>query len=190
MKPLYLSEFALIRIYPLTVKILRYIIYFVHEIFAYVILLLGGTKMEKLDETIEVTKLFQEVICLLKHSMSKVFEDTNITPPQGMVIRILSHHDKMKISELSNKLGLSNSTVSGIVDRLEKQGMVQRERSLEDKRVVYVNVSPEFYDMHKGFHKRADENIKNIMNKGTPEDLHKVMDGLSTLKKLLSPDSK
>jgi DNA-binding MarR family transcriptional regulator len=146
--------------------------------------------METLDETIEVSKLFQEVLCLLKHSMSKVFEDTNITPPQGMVIRMLSHNNKMKISELSNKLGLSNSTVSGIIDRLEKQGMVQRERSVEDKRVVYVNISPTFNDMHKTFHKRADENIKNIMNKGTPEDLHHIMEGLSTLKKLLAEDTK
>ena len=35
----------------------------------------------------------------------------------------------MKITELSNKLCLSNSTVSGIIDRLEKQEMVVRERS-------------------------------------------------------------
>jgi len=153
-------------------------------------ILQGDEQMEKLDETIAVSKLFQEVICLLKQSMSKIFEDTNITPPQGMVIRILSNHNKMKISELSSKLGLSNSTVSGIIDRLEKQGMVERERSLEDKRVVYVNISPGFHDMHKTFQNRANENIKNIMNKGTPEDLHHIIEGLSTLKKLLAPEPK
>lgn len=142
--------------------------------------------MKTLDETIEVSKLFQEVICLLKQSMSKIFEDTDITPPQGMVIRILSHHNKMKISELSGKLGLSNSTVSGIIDRLENQGMVERQRSVEDKRVVYVNISPGFDAMHKDFKKRADENIKNIMNKGTPEDLVTIIEGLITLKKLLA----
>ena len=146
--------------------------------------------MEPLDEIIEVNTLFQEVICLLKHSMSKIFEDTNITPPQGMVIGILSHHGKMKISELSNKLGLSNSTVSGILDRLEKQGMVERERSVEDKRVVYVSIIPTFDENHKTFHRKAAENIKNIINRGTPEDLHQILVGLNTLKKLLTNDSK
>jgi MarR family transcriptional regulator, organic hydroperoxide resistance regulator len=146
--------------------------------------------MEQLDEIIEVSSLFQEVICLLKHSMSKVFEDTNITPPQGMVIGILSHHKKMKISELSNKLGLSNSTVSGIIDRLEKQGMVERERSREDKRVVYVSVSPTFAENHKLFHTKAAENFQSIINKGTSEDLHQILDGLNTLKRLLTDDPK
>jgi len=172
----------------LTVKIIGYIIYFVTEIFAYEVLLDGGEQVDKLDETIEVSKLFQEVICLLKHSMSKIFQDTDITPPQGMVIGILSHNNKMKISELSKKLGLSNSTVSGLIDRLEKQGMVERERSLEDKRVVYVSISPTFNETHKTFHKKAAENIENIMNKGTPEDLLNIMVGLNTLKKLLAHD--
>lgn len=175
-------------LYPLTVKIIGYIIYFVSETFGCETFLVGGDQVDKFNESIEVSKLFQEVICLLKHSMSKIFEDTDITPTQGMVIRILSNNNKMKISELSSKLGLSNSTVSGIIDRLEKQGMVQRERSIEDKRVVYVNISPGFNAMHKTFKKRADENIKSIMNKGTPEDLLNIMLGLSTLKKLLAQD--
>lgn len=96
----------------------------------------------------------------------------------------------MKISELSSKLGLSNSTVSGIIDRLEKQEMVERARSKEDKRVVYVSLSPKSEEMRQDFHKRAEENIENILNKGTPEDLDKIIDGLNTLKTLLSDRKK
>ena len=57
----------------------------------------------------------------------------------------------MKITEFSNQLCLSNSTVSGIIDRLEKQEMVVRERSEEDKRVVYVSISPNLKKCMKFF---------------------------------------
>ena len=142
--------------------------------------------METLDESIEVARLFQEVMHLFKHSMNKLLDETGMSAPQGMVLGLLSKNKKMKITELSHELCLSNSTVSGIIDRLEKQGMVMRERSEKDKRVVYVNISSEFKDMHKIFHNQLVKNIENIMSKGSMEDLHKISEGLEILKKLLS----
>jgi len=142
--------------------------------------------VETLDESIEVARLFQEVMHLFKHSMNKLLDETGMSAPQGMVLGLLSKNKKMKITELSHELCLSNSTVSGIIDRLEKQGMVMRERSEKDKRVVYVNISSEFKDMHKIFHNQLVKNIENIMSKGSMEDLHKISEGLEILKKLLS----
>jgi len=144
--------------------------------------------MESLNESAKVAKLFQEVMILFKHSMNQVFEDMHqgMTAPQGMVMGILSKEKTVKITELSSKLSLSNSTVSGIVDRLEKQGMVERKRSEEDRRVVHVSLSPDFKDLHHNFHKLLEENIGNVLNKGTPEALNKIFVGLDALKQLLS----
>jgi len=142
--------------------------------------------MENLNDSVKVAKLFQEVMHLFKQSMSKVFEDTGITVPQSMVIGILSKEKTLKISELSNKLGLSNSTISGIIDRLEKQAIVERVRSSDDKRVVYVSLLPKFEEMHRSFNKITEKYFLNVMNKGAPEDIYKIIDGLNTLKRLLS----
>ncbi|MBU3113798.1 MarR family winged helix-turn-helix transcriptional regulator [Clostridium lacusfryxellense] len=146
--------------------------------------------METLNESMEVAKLFQEVMQLFKHSMSKVLCDTGISAPQGMVLGLLSKKKKLKITELSNELCLSNSTVSGIIDRLEKQEMVVRERSEDDKRVVYVSISPNFKDMHKSFHKQFEKNLADVMTKGNTEEIHKIFEGLDTLKKLLIDQEK
>jgi len=143
-----------------------------------------------LNESIEVAKLFQEVMQLFKHNMGKVLCETGISAPQGMVLRILSEKKKLKITELSNELCLSNSTVSGIIDRLEKQEMVIRERSIDDKRVVYVSISPNFEEMHKGFKKQFEKNIENIMSQGSGEEIHKILEGLDALKKLLGDQQK
>ena len=142
--------------------------------------------MDTINKSIEVARLFQEVMHLFKHNMKKLLGDVGMSAPQGMVIGLLSKNKKMKITELSTQLCLSNSTVSGIIDRLETQEMVIRERSKEDKRVVYVSISPNFEDMHKVFHKQMEKNIQNIISQGSPEELHKIFEGLDTLKKLLS----
>jgi len=142
--------------------------------------------MEETNRGIEVSKLFKEVFTLLRQSMTKGFENSGITAPQGMVIGVLSRHGKMKVSELSDKMGLSNSTVSGIIDRLEKQEMVERERSKEDKRVVYVSLCPKFEETNQSFHKKVEESIGNVVNKGTHEDIDKIVDGFTILKRLLN----
>jgi DNA-binding MarR family transcriptional regulator len=141
--------------------------------------------MENSNDSTKVAKLFQEVMHLFRQNMSKVVEDIGMTAPQGMVIGILSKEKTLKITDLSAKLSLCNSTVSGIVDRLEKQGMVERKRSEQDKRVVYVSIAPNFKERHHDFYKRLEENIANTMNKGTPEELDKIFEGLDALKKLL-----
>jgi MarR family transcriptional regulator, organic hydroperoxide resistance regulator len=141
--------------------------------------------VETIDESIEVARLFQEVMHLFKHSMTRLLDDTGMSAPQGMVVGLLSRKKKMKITELSNELCLSNSTVSGIIDRLEKQGMVERERSEKDKRVVYVSISPDFKVGHEVFHKKLEKNIENILSQGNPEELHTIFEGLDALKKLL-----
>jgi len=141
--------------------------------------------MENLNESTKVANLFQEVMILFKQSMSKVFEDSGITAIQGMLLRILSMEKRIKITELSSKLSLPNSTVSGILDRLEKQEMVVRERSQEDRRVVYVSISPHFKGIHQDIHEKLKLNIENVMNQGSSEDLDNIFKGLNTLKKLL-----
>ena len=142
--------------------------------------------MDTINKSIQVARLFQDVMHLFKHNMKKFLGDAGISAPQGMVIGLLSKNKKMKITELSSKLCLSNSTVSGIIDRLEAQEMVVRERSKEDKRVVYVSISPNFEYMHKVFHKQMEKNVQNIINQGSPEELQKISEGLITLKKLLT----
>lgn len=91
----------------------------------------------------------------------------------------------MKVSDLSQKLGLSNSTVSGIIDRLEKQGLVERTRSTEDRRVVYVSVTSKFKDTFQKHFKEAERKFEELISRASPEDLNKIIEGLESLKKIL-----
>jgi len=44
----------------------------------------------------------------------------------------------LSLSELSDRIRAQNSTVTGIIDRMEREGLVERSRSKDDRRVVYI----------------------------------------------------
>jgi DNA-binding MarR family transcriptional regulator len=141
--------------------------------------------VDEINRGIQVMRVLKQLREGIHLHMHRGFKDMNLTAPQGMLIGILVHQKNIKISDLSEKLGLSNSTVSGIIDRLENQNMVERTRSSEDRRVVYVNITENF---RKNFHdhfKKTEEIFQNILSKATEEELNKIMEGMETLQKVI-----
>ncbi len=139
--------------------------------------------MEEINSGLKILKLLKQIMNIIKHSMKYECKDFDIT--QGMLMGILARYGEMKVSDLSQRLGLSNSTVSGIIDRLEKQGLVERTRSTEDRRVVYVSVTPKFKDTFQKHFKEAEEKFEKLISRTSPQDLNKIIEGLEALKKIL-----
>jgi DNA-binding MarR family transcriptional regulator len=65
----------------------------------------------------------------------------NVTGPQLTVMKILETFGDISLSELSDKIRAQNSTVTGIVDRMEREGLALRVRSTEDRRVVRIRLT-------------------------------------------------
>ena len=142
--------------------------------------------MQEIRKSIEVIKVLKNLMDTIKQNMHEQFKEMRVTGPQGMLMGTLVHNGKMKISDLSEMLALSNSTVSGILDRLEKQGFVERTRSDEDRRVVYVNVTDEFKKHKQEHFKEIEKKLESMMNKATPEELEIIFEGIDTLQKVIA----
>ncbi len=65
----------------------------------------------------------------------------DLTGPQLTVVKLLEQIGDLSLSELSERIRAQNSTVTGIIDRMEREGLVTRERSKEDRRVVSIKLS-------------------------------------------------
>lgn len=66
------------------------------------------------------------------------------TIPQIMLILELSNCSEITLHELSDALGIAESTASGIVNRLEEQGVLTRIRPQDNRRIVKISLAPEF----------------------------------------------
>ena len=57
---------------------------------------------------------------------------------QANILAALFLKGSMTVSDLQTRLALGSSTITGALDRMEKQGLVKRQQSTEDKRIVVV----------------------------------------------------
>lgn len=133
-------------------------------------------------EIMRVMKTLKEGI---HQAMQEQFKDFQLTGPQLMMIGLIVREGALKISELSETMGLSNSTISGIVDRLEKQACVVRQRDGEDKRVVRVALNPDFQKKASGRFREAEGYWDRITEFANEEELNIIMLGLHTLEAVM-----
>ena len=66
---------------------------------------------------------------------------TGLTAPQILLLQTIRDKGEVTIGELANEISLSQATVTTILDRLEKRGLVYRERSAQDKRKVHAHLT-------------------------------------------------
>ncbi len=78
----------------------------------------------------------------LQNRLGKFFREYGLTPSQYNVLRILRGEGQpMPSLEIGERMIQVVPAMTGLIDRLEKQGFVQRRRCHEDRRVVYVELT-------------------------------------------------
>lgn len=64
-----------------------------------------------------------------------------VTPSQGGTILSLSLENPLKMNELSNVVGVDNSTMTRMVDQLVEKGLVLRKAGDKDRRLVQIGLT-------------------------------------------------
>lgn len=74
---------------------------------------------------------------------ARLFREYGLTPSQYNVLRILRGEGQpLPILEVADRMLTAVPGITGLIDRLEGMGLLVRERSTEDRRVVFVAITP------------------------------------------------
>lgn len=117
---------------------------------------------EKITQDVEISEIMQSLRRIFKaiHDYSfEISEKFGITGPQLWALKIISKNVSLPLGELSKKMYLRPSTITGLIDRLEKRGYVVRDRDQKDRRVVKILLTPK----GKGLAKRGPNPIQGKM---------------------------
>ncbi|MHB1125415.1 MAG: MarR family winged helix-turn-helix transcriptional regulator [Bacillota bacterium] len=136
-----------------------------------------------------IAGLLKQINMKLKKNIQHTFSGYGFTFPQLLVLALLKEHGEMKISEISEKMGLTNSTTSGIIDRLERQELVKRIRTAKDRRVVRVGLTGLARDFTCDLETRMENSFAEIFNKASVEDLKDIAKGLFKLNRILEDEN-
>jgi DNA-binding MarR family transcriptional regulator len=118
-----------------------------------------------------------------------------LTPPQVLALRILVDHLReagqgLSLSELSRRMGLAHSTVSGIVTRLERRGLLRRTTRPDDRRFVTIELTQPVKEWVG--HELPALRLRPLtaaIGQATEQERSAILDGLATLERLLAPDT-
>lgn len=89
-------------------------------------------------------------------SYAPYFKQYGITYPQYLVLMLLWENDNRVVSDLTEKLQLETNTVTPLLQRMEKQGLIVRQKNMADNRQRIVSLTAEG--------KRLEEEIKEVPN--------------------------
>ncbi|WP_379127639.1 MarR family winged helix-turn-helix transcriptional regulator [Paenibacillus sp. sgz500958] len=89
----------------------------------------------------EIVSSFRRISHAFQQLLWKDAEELDITPTQLMVLRKISLHPEIGITDLAELLHLGNSAASGVVDRMVKAGLLIRQRSESDRRSFELSLT-------------------------------------------------
>ena len=100
-----------------------------------------GKREPQLDHLEEVLTSLRRVIRATDLHSKRLAKISGLTAPQILLLQAIRKLEGAAISQLANEVTLSQATVTTILDRLEKRGLIERERSKVDKRKVHVHLT-------------------------------------------------
>jgi DNA-binding MarR family transcriptional regulator len=93
-----------------------------------------------------------------------------------------------KASEIADKLGLSPSTITGILDRLEARGWILREADPEDRRAINIGPTKKLTEFMKGAKRSVSKALERTFSGLPPDLIDRLCADLSRVQELLEAE--
>ena len=134
----------------------------------------------------EIDRDLRTIRAILRRPLQAEIARGNLTGPQQSAMAALVQSGPMSLKELCAQLGLAHSTTSGIVDRLEKQGMVARQTDAADRRLTRITITRDVQQFVESIMPRLGVHpLLLALRRASPGQRKAILRGLKTLRALL-----
>lgn len=133
----------------------------------------------------EIMDNIRRVFQVVNEQSKKVEKVTGLTGPQVWAIKVISDAEPVRVSDLAKKMYLHPATTVGILDRLEKRGLIARTRSSGDRRVVEITLTDEGQSLVKSSPEVASNKITHGLESLNIPELTIIYHGLDRLTQIL-----
>ena len=98
------------------------------------------------------------------------------------ILWVLEHHGDLTMSRLAELLDVSVSNATGLIDRMEERGLVERFRVPTDRRIVVVRASAEGARIRDEIEALKQDRMRTILGRLDPSSLSRVLTAISDLR--------
>jgi homoprotocatechuate degradation regulator HpaR len=111
----------------------------------------------------------------------KIFAEHGLTEQQWRILRVLWEKDEQPLMVVAEKTLLPSPSLVGIVDRLERDGLVTRRRSQADRRVVYVVLTTAGARLEEAVSPAVDAAYAGLIKRMGSRKWHVLLSSLNAL---------
>ncbi|MBK1835582.1 MarR family transcriptional regulator [Roseibacillus ishigakijimensis] len=105
--------------------------------------------------------LFTQRSCIL--NLSSELNRGHVSFPQFFLLTYLSSEEFLTMSDIAQKMGHSTAAATGLVDRLEKIGYVERVHAAEDRRKIMVRITQKGIELVAHLRQEIAADLANLM---------------------------
>lgn len=129
-----------------------------------------------------IRALRRDLLCASAEDVAR----SGLTGPQVSVMAHLVMNGPATVTELGREMGTSHSTISGIVDRLQARGLVQREQDDTDRRYTRIRVTEMVDQYVQNMEVGPFRRLATALGNATDEQRRAIREGLVLLRDLLN----
>lgn len=144
-----------------------------------------ATDTRSVDWELRLGFLIHDVSRLRRSAFDRSLKPLNVTRSQWWVLAYLSREDGMTQSQLAEELDLGKVAVGGLIDRLEKAGLVRRDPDASDRRVNRVFLEPKSKQLIAKMRKVSHRLNEQILDGLADADLEVTATTLAAMKRNL-----
>ncbi|ULT55879.1 MarR family transcriptional regulator [Neobacillus drentensis] len=133
------------------------------------------------DIIANIEKDLRYISGIIKQKGREMLSQYKITPPQFVALQWLFEEGDMTIGELSNKMFLACSTTTDLVDRMEKNLLVERVKDPSDRRVVRIHLLEEGKRIIDEVIKKRQAYLEEILKNFTMDQILLLQSSLSMM---------
>jgi DNA-binding MarR family transcriptional regulator len=136
------------------------------------------TDRDRDGRTAAIVAGYERLMHRLAERHAPDFLDIAVTMPQAKVLYVVGAAGRLHMSELAARLGVSLSTVSGLVDRLVDQGLLDRWDDPADRRQVLVSLTSTgtgFIDRFRELNARQLRELLGVLNDEELADVERAL---------------
>lgn len=111
-------------------------------------------------------KLAEDLLTLWRilRGLSHPVRRAEMTPEQYWLLRLLNRTGSLSVGELANELGITTSSATVACKRLEKAGLLTRERCADDERIVRVALTEQGLAQIDAWRQRKRESLTDLLS--------------------------
>ncbi|KSU62310.1 transcriptional regulator [[Bacillus] enclensis] len=112
----------------------------------------------------------------LNEEINKNIQENGLNPTEFAVLELLYHKGDQPLQQIGGKILLASGSITYVVDKLEKKGLLKRVACPNDRRVTYAQITDEGRSLIDKIFPNHEMRIHELMSALTQEEKSDVID--------------